>query len=107
MSLAGTEENKSPNKLLQATSKGPRLRSDVAILNEEGRRCPPERHNAAWFAEMLAELEEFWTPEVSWDAIFVCVRPRPHLYTFARIDSIRQDDGSPQSHHGLRCLGKG
>ena len=25
----------------------------------------------AWFPEMLAELEEFWTPEVSWDALIV------------------------------------
>ena len=29
----------------------------------------------AWFAEMLAELEEFWTPEVSWDALIAfCTR---------------------------------
>ena len=29
----------------------------------------------AWFPEMLAELEEFWTPEVSWEALIAfCTR---------------------------------
>lgn len=29
----------------------------------------------AWFPEMLAELEDFWTPEVSWDALIAfCAR---------------------------------
>ena len=29
----------------------------------------------AWFPEMLAELEAFWTPELSWDALIAfCIR---------------------------------
>jgi hypothetical protein len=29
----------------------------------------------AWFPEMLAELQEYWTPEISWEALIVfCTR---------------------------------
>ena len=53
----------------------------------------------AWFPEMLVELEAFWTPEVSWDALIeFCTR-----MTAVRSEDPK-DERNPISDDVLRFL---